>query len=167
MQAEIVAVTERDIPTVEALLQFYIYDFTDFMDWDVGPDGRYTAEGLDGRLLIPGRHPFLLKVAGALAGFAIVDQPPNPPPAYSVDMKEFFVMRRFRRHGVGTWFATALFERFPGLWRVEQLPENQAAIAFWRKVIGVYTGGHYEETTNAYGENVQYFNNAQRTGVQG
>lgn len=165
MKLEISEAGAAHIPAVDNLLQLYIYDYTDFMDWDVEADGRYTLDDLDGRLTIPGRSVFLLHGDGALAGFAIVDQPQEPHADYDADMKEFFIMRRFRRQGMGAWFAQQVFERFPGRWRVEQLPENKTAIAFWRSVIGRYTGGAYRETTNAHGDNVQYFDNSGHKGV--
>jgi predicted acetyltransferase len=59
---------------------------------------------------------------------------------------EFFVMRKYRRQGVGTVVATRLFDSFRGRWEVRELKTNLAAIAFWRRVIGAYTNGNYEET---------------------
>lgn len=162
MKLNVTEVDESYVPTVENLLQLYVYDYTDFMDWDVEPDGRYSLPDLDGQLFIPGRSVFLLYADGALAGFAIVDRPPQAHADYDTDMREFFIMRRFRRQGVGAWFALEMFERFPGRWRVEQLPANTAAIAFWRKVIGRYTGGGYREITSAHGTNAQYFDNSGR-----
>ncbi|MCC7207258.1 MAG: GNAT family N-acetyltransferase [Anaerolineae bacterium] len=159
MELHITQARESDAATVENLLQLYVYDYTDFMDWDVEADGRYNLPDLDGQLFAPGRSVFLLHAEGALAGFAIIDQPPDPPADHDTDMREFFVMRRFRRKGVGAWFARELFGRFPGRWRVEQLPKNVAAIAFWRKVIGQYTGGAFREMVNPHGINVQYFDN--------
>lgn len=67
----------------------------------------------------------------------------------SWNMDEFFVLRKHRRHGVGTAVAREMFRRFPGRWRVAQTPRNTGAQAFWRKVIGEYTGGRYTEATPA------------------
>jgi predicted acetyltransferase len=33
-------------------------------------------------------------------------------------MSEFFVLRKYRRQGIGRTAAVELFERFPGPWRV-------------------------------------------------
>jgi predicted acetyltransferase len=53
------------------------------------------------------------------------------------DMVEFFVLRRYRRCGVGGQAARALFARFPGEWQVRQIATNQPATAFWRRAIPV------------------------------
>ena len=54
-----------------------------------------------------------------------------------MDLAEFFVMRKYRRHGVGTFLARELFSRFPGAWQVRQMASNSAATAFWRRAIPV------------------------------
>jgi predicted acetyltransferase len=68
-------------------------------------------------------------------------------------------MRKYQRRGIGRRFAVTLFDRFPGRWLVGQLPKNERAIAFWRKVIGDYTGGNFEEFTAEAGDNMQLFDN--------
>ena len=52
-------------------------------------------------------------------------------------MAEFFVLRKYRRGGVGTDAARAVFARFPGEWQTRQQFVNEAAIAFWRRTIPV------------------------------
>ena len=50
-------------------------------------------------------------------------------------MAEFFVMRKYRRLGVGRRTAEEIFSRFPGSWTVRQQHTNSAATAFWRSII--------------------------------
>jgi predicted acetyltransferase len=59
-------------------------------------------------------------------------------------MEEFFVLRKYRGQGIGAWFATQLFDRFPGVWEVGEIHANTNAQRFWRKVIGRYAG-EFEE----------------------
>jgi predicted acetyltransferase len=51
------------------------------------------------------------------------------------DVTEFFIMRKFRRPGVGKRAAAGLFQRYPGRWTVRQQVSNPAATAFWRTAI--------------------------------
>jgi predicted acetyltransferase len=60
-------------------------------------------------------------------------------------MDQFFVLKKYRRKGVGDLLARSVFAALPGRWEVGQMPQNQAAQAFWRKVIGLYTGGQFKE----------------------
>ena len=60
-------------------------------------------------------------------------------------MDEFFVLMRYRRLGLGRWFALGLFEQLPGVWEMGQIPQNRGATAFWRGVLAGVGGGVYEE----------------------
>ena len=53
------------------------------------------------------------------------------------DMAEFFVLRKYRRGGIGRAAARAVFARFPGAWQTRQQWENTGAIDFWRTAIPV------------------------------
>ncbi len=59
---------------------------------------------------------------------------------------DFFVMRRFRRQGLGRAAATVLFDRFPGPWEIASCAHHVPAHVFWRSVIDRYTAGRYAET---------------------
>lgn len=60
-------------------------------------------------------------------------------------MGQFFVMKRYRRLGVGTRAARFIFDQFRGRWEVGQMPLNFAAQAFWRRTIAEYTQGRFFE----------------------
>lgn len=132
-------------PAIARLVEFYIYDFSEYMGWDVDDDGRFGYRYLDAYWSEPSRTPFLVMVDGRLAGFALVTILDGDD-AGVTDMAEFFVMRRYRRQGVGRIAAAILFDRFPGPWRVRQIHANTAAQAFWRSVIAAYTNGDFTET---------------------
>ena len=59
-------------------------------------------------------------------------------------MAEFFVLRKFRRRGIGRLAAHQLFARYPGLWRVYQEAGNLPAQSFWREVVSRYTHNQFE-----------------------
>ena len=120
---------ERDV--VARLLELYAHDFSERNGADVGDDGIYGYRYLDAYWTDADRHPFLFRVDGRLAGFALVRS--GPPH----DMAEFFVLRKYRRDGVGTDAARAVFTRFPGEWQTREQWENDGAIAFWRRTIPV------------------------------
>ena len=56
---------------------------------------------------------------------------------------KFFVMRKYRRKGIGQAVAVQIFERFPGKWEVIQHGENEISKLFWENVISAYTNGNY------------------------
>jgi predicted acetyltransferase len=133
--------TVHDQAALRQLLELYAHDFSERTGADVGDDGRFGWNHLERYWGEPDRHPFLFRVGGRLAGFALVHS--GPPH----DMAEFFVLRKYRRGGVGTDAARAVFARFPGEWQVRQQFENTGAIDFWRRAIPV----PYDETPNDEG----------------
>ncbi len=138
--------TRDERGVLENLLQLYVYDWSEIRPLDVGRDGRFDDYPLDAYWLEVWRHPFLLRVDGKLAGFALVSERSRLTGAAGVtDMAELFVMRRYRRKGVGRAAAFAAFDRFKGAWEVRQRTENVEATAFWRRAIDRYTNGSYTE----------------------
>ena len=85
-----------------------------------------------------------MKITDRLAGFVLLNH-------HSITVEnantiaEFFVMRKYRRQGLGSQAAREVFDKLPGEWEVRELSENTAAHAFWRTVIGEYTDGRYQE----------------------
>jgi predicted acetyltransferase len=58
---------------------------------------------------------------------------------------EFFVMKKYRKLGVGQHVSTELFNKFSGIWKVSQMETNLPAQSFWRKTIERYTNNNYQE----------------------
>lgn len=133
---------------LENLMQLYAYDFSELLGGAVDEAGRFAVPSLEPYFTEEGRHPFVLLVGGHPAGFALVTGWSRlTGDAGTRDMAEFFVMRAYRRRGVGKQAAFELFDRFPGPWEVRQRASNTAATSFWRRVIAAYTGGTFTETS--------------------
>jgi predicted acetyltransferase len=145
MNIEVVPARLEDKPILGNLMELYQYDFSEFDGADVSEHGLYGYEYLDYYWTEPGRYPYLVRVDGKLAGFALVNRYSLLGRKDTRTVAEFFIMRKYRRRGVGALVAGRLFGLFPGKWEVAQVPENQAAQAFWRKVIGSLTKGRFEE----------------------
>src|SRR3954454_2095869 len=136
--------TAAERPVLDNLFQLYAYDWSDLVSLEVGRDGRFATPSLDAHW--QEGHPFLIRVECRLAGFVLIGTRSRLTGAPGVfDMAEFFVMRRYRRQGVGFAAASAAFARFPGRWEIRQRDENAAANVFWRRVLARSTGGSYEE----------------------
>ena len=146
MKIEVAEATRTDEPALERLFQLYQYDFSEIMGGDVGDDGLFHYLSLGEVWNDDRSHVYIMRVEGQLAGVAIVIQRSH----FSGDpditfMDEFFVMRKYRRVGAGSEFATRLFDMFPGRWEVAEVAPNTDGAAFWRAVIGTYMGGEFEE----------------------
>lgn len=126
---EVVEAPIGDKDVVRRLLELYAHDFSEITGADVDRHGRFGYRSLDAYWTEPERRPFLFRVNGNWAGCALV-RTGRPH-----DMAEFFVLRKYRRGGVGGEAARQVFARFPGEWQVREMAANTAAIAFWRRVV--------------------------------
>lgn len=128
------------------LLELYIYDFTEFGPYDVDEHGLYGYNHLDCYWNEEGRHPFIVKVDGKIAGFVLVEHKVEDNYYY---MSEFFIMKRYRGKNIGKEVAFQIFNLFPGVWEIAEMKTNIPAQVFWRKIINQYTTGNFEEIVKA------------------
>jgi predicted acetyltransferase len=125
---------------LDNLFQLYAHDFSEFHDVEIGANGRFVYKNLPLYWSEPGRHPFLIWLDGTLAGFALVKQGSEISGVESVwDMAEFFVLRAYRKRGIGTRVAHEVWNRFPGAWEVRVLQANVLAQQFWAGAIAEFT----------------------------
>ena len=131
-QVRIEQVTSRERDVLWRYLQFYIYDMSRFTgaqpDDGVFPYRQFDAYWREGDL----RSALWAKVGSEIAGFALVRFDADEG---CREMAEFFIANRWRRRGIGLSFARRVLARFPGPWRLHELANNDAAIAFWHRVL--------------------------------
>lgn len=140
-RVEVVAATREHQPILANLLELYVHDFSEFLDLDIGEDGRFGYPSLPLYWSEPGRHPFLIRADGKLAGLALVKKGPEVSASSAVwDMAEFFVLRGCRGRGVGTLAAHQVWRRFPGPWEVRVVQRNAMARGFWAEAISSFAG---------------------------
>ena len=133
----------QDKPVLSRLLELYQYDLSEVWPQTLNAHGEYGF-AVDRYLRNPCLHAVLFLVDGDYAGFGLVD-PDVSLAENEYWMGQFFVMKRYRRIGVGRLGARHLFDKFRGKWEVGQMPLNLPARDFWRRVIGDYTGGNFVE----------------------
>ncbi len=123
------------------LLEFYAYDFSEFHSLELGSNGLFGYKNLPLYWNERGRHPFLIKVDGGLAGLALVKRGSEfSNNADAWDVAEFFIMRAYRRRGIGMAVAHEIWRKFPGPWEVRVMESNGAAVKFWQRAITTFTG---------------------------
>ena len=139
---ELHAAQRDELETIENLMQFYMYDFSEWLPLKLGEHGFFNAQPKPGYWRNPATRPFLIKVNGELAGFVTVDDETQVPGA-EYNIGYFFVSRRFRGQGVAKFVVSALLSRFPGQWQIFHLDVNQPAQRFWARVLPDLTHGEF------------------------
>jgi predicted acetyltransferase len=147
-QIAVIRSTIEEMPIVANLLELYAHDFSEFHRVEPGPDGRFGYPDLALYWSEPARYPFLIKVGGKLAGFVLVRRISQASGNDAVwDMTEFFVLRAYRRRGVGREAAHCVWRQFPGRWQVRVMRANQTAHTFWQRAIAGFTGEAMSSTS--------------------
>jgi predicted acetyltransferase len=144
MSIEILPASISDKPLIQKMMELYQYDFSEFMNTDLDAHGHFGYSHLDYYWVEPNRYPFIVRVDGQLAGFALVNQSTNFPGS-KYCLAEFFILRKYRKQGIGRKVALHLFDLFCGCWEIYQGHVNPIAKQFWKSVIGEYTAENYTE----------------------
>jgi predicted acetyltransferase len=141
-----------DARVLANLLELYIHDLSEvFPDVELGADGRFGYSRLPLYWSQPKRRfPFLIKRDARVVGFILATRgsPAMDDPSV-FDIAEFFVIRRYRRSGVGRRAAVLLWRGLPGRWTVRVSEANQGALPFWTRVVAEFTDGAANEFTRS------------------
>lgn len=135
--------------TLANLVQLYIHDFSEFLTAQrklaAEEDGRFAdLLRLDDYWSEPDRSVWFIRAGGQLAGFALLNKRSHCNRPVDFNMGEFFVMRTFRRDGVGARAAIDLIGMHPGQWEIAVSTRNAPALAFWPRVIAAANGRDVE-----------------------
>ena len=132
-------------PLLIRLMELYNYEFTAYDNSDVNEFGYYGYDHIDDYWNEKGRYPYLIRVDGKIAGFALVCPHCEFIKCENArSIGEFFILLKYRRMGIGQWVAFELFNKHRGIWEVCYFRNNNAASKFWKKVVEKYTNNHYE-----------------------
>jgi predicted acetyltransferase len=138
---ELIPAAPDQEPVVANLLELYSHDFSEFHEIELGADGKFGYISLPLYWREPNRRPFLIRVDGKLAGFVLAKRGSEVSGDETIwDMAEFFVVRRYRRRGIGTFVAHELWREIPGRWEIRVMESNRSAHLFWAHAISAFTG---------------------------
>jgi predicted acetyltransferase len=144
---------------IQNLIQFYIYDFSEYVRYDVEDDGLfapypdlndYWEEGNN-------KFPYIIKKNDKYVGFVLVKFVSSKDRSY-FSIAEFFILKKYRHEGIGKAIAIKVFNLHKGQWEVYQKDSNRPAQIFWNKVISEYTKGQFKERLES-GKRIQNFEN--------
>ena len=136
---EVLRATPEEAPILGNLLELYAHDFSELVDIQLQPDGRFGYPDLSRYWVEEGRLPFLVKVHGHLAGFVLVSKGSRIDADPQVwDVAEFFIVRGYRKRGIGAAVAHEIWRRFPGPWEVRVM-ESNPALTFWARAVEGFT----------------------------
>lgn len=121
-------------PILRNLFAYYQHDMAPWFGIDTDEKGAYAYPVEE--VWDTGCRVFLLWHGRLPVGFALVGSGEafiRESGVYDVD--EFFILRRYRRQGLGEALLHRLVAQMPGDWLVRVLQRNAPALAFWRRTL--------------------------------
>ena len=157
MNYEIVEVKENEKDKLYRLLQYALYDGSQYINNQIDEDCIFEYEWFDKYFTDPNRYTYFIKDGNKFLGMVMV----NENLKFNKSGKciaEFLIMPIYRRNHIGKKVAFDVFDMFKGDWEVQPMENNPIAYSFWKHVINDYTKGNYI-TKNDGIEDVFIFNN--------
>ena len=146
LKIEIAEATKEEIPIIQNLARFYVYDLSEYQKRKCPEDGLFEDEDYIRFWTKPGYYPYLIKCQGEIAGFVFVEKGGS---STDIDyhIAEFFIVRKFRGRGISMFVANKIFQKYSGNWEVMAISRNAPAVKFWEKTIAEYTQGQYTKSS--------------------
>lgn len=148
--AKIVTASQQDKCILQRMLELHQHDLSPFSQADLNNHGEFGYTYLDHYWVETNRHPYLIRIADTLVGFALVNSHCYLPQS-QYSMAEFFILKRCRRQGLGQTLAHQVFDQHSGIWEVRQLPGHTQAVLFWQQVLKRYPATNSKELFHGYG----------------
>ena len=135
-------INEKEV--VVSLFNYYLYEFSDLTGSLLNENGTYLRNTslIDPYWAEPNHLPYFIKVNGEIAGFIFVRYFPDEEELLDID--QFFILRKFKRLGVGSKAFKLCLAAHNGNWLVRVLKENQSGLSFWQNVIGSVTNNNFK-----------------------
>lgn len=142
MNYEIVKVMLDDKDKLYKLLQFALYDGSQYIDNDINDDLVFEYNWFDNYFTDSDRSAYFIKSGNKYLGMVMVNE------NFKFNEKgktiaEFLIMPKYRRYHIGKKVAYDIFEKFKGDWEVQPMENNPIAYSFWKNIINEYTKGNY------------------------
>lgn len=133
---ELLRAAPEQAEIIRNLYQYYAYESSDWEQEDVEVDGRFYIheEHLARYWQEPRWSAELILVDGYIAGFLLVEGSELPGLEGSLELADLFVLKKYRRLGVGSAVASQVLGRGADAWLVRFYRQDEAAQAFWRAV---------------------------------
>lgn len=134
---QIVKVETNQRLILKHLITLFLHDLSEF-----NPDQEFNQENglfefdeFEWFFEKNGLSPYFIIFDNNIVGFILIQSDPfTNPDRYDYLVNSFFILKKFRRRGLGKQAAHQLFQQLPGRYVIGQLSNNDPAIAFWRSV---------------------------------
>lgn len=120
------------IHILENLMALYLHDLSEFsLDLKVNEAGKFVYDGLEFYFSTKELKPFFVYFEDEIAGFILLNSGRYVPMIIDYSVHEFFILKSFRKKGIGAIAIKQIFDMYKGKYKIVQLKNNKLAIDFW------------------------------------
>lgn len=133
---ELVQTGPEHADLIRNLYQFYAYESSDWEQEDVEVDGCFYIHEAHFCRYWQEREwsANLVLVDGFIAGFLLIERS-ELPGLDALELADLFILRKYRRQGIGRALATQVLASGEDAWLVRFYRQDETAQAFWRAVL--------------------------------
>lgn len=157
MDYEIIKVDEKDKDKLYRLLQYALYDGSQYVDNHLNEDCTFDYGWFDNYFTDKDRDAYFIKKDDKYIGMCMVNEYLKIN-NQGKSISEFLILPKYRRNHIGKRVAYDIFEMYRGDWEVQPMENNPGAYNFWKNIINEYTNGNYKIEKNSK-EDIFIFNN--------
>ncbi|WP_152399152.1 GNAT family N-acetyltransferase [Paenibacillus cellulositrophicus] len=144
------------------LMTLYLHDLSEFIEnIDLNTEnGLFEFDVFDWFFEKEGLNPFFINLDEKPIGFILLQSGPYSNQEYAdYVLNSFFILKKYRRKGIGKLACRKFFELYPGRYAISQALSNIPAIHFWKSVYEANSLNVYEKPEIEDGIKViyQYF----------
>ncbi len=129
---KLVPITYESENIFKNLMTLYLHDLSEYTnDLKINDVGLFEYEGIEFYFKEEDLKPFFIYYEENIAGFVLLNSGKFTPKNAEFCIHEFFILKSYRKKGIGTEAINKLLEKYKGKYIVAQLAENKPAISFW------------------------------------
>ncbi|WP_179281108.1 GNAT family N-acetyltransferase [Paenibacillus sp. XY044] len=159
---KITRVEKSDKDILKQLIALFLHDLSEFnRDLEMNSsNGLFEFDVLDWFFEKDGLTPYFIYKKDKIIGFILLQSGPFSNQKFAdYVLNSFFILKKYRRQGLGKEACKAFFTQLPGRYAVSQIKTNTPAIQFWRNIYESFYIEFYEKEELEEGHEViyQYF----------
>ncbi|MBR2564027.1 MAG: GNAT family N-acetyltransferase [Paenibacillus sp.] len=140
---------QQDKSILKNVMTLFLHDLSEFnQDIEMNPqNGLFELDVLDWFFEKEGLTPYFIRLHDQkIIGFILVQSGSFSNQEFAdYVLNSFFIMKNYRRQGLGRAACKELFKHLPGRYAVGQLTTNIPAIQFWKNVYTSFDIDFYEQ----------------------
>ncbi|WP_442600514.1 GNAT family N-acetyltransferase [Paenibacillus sp. KN14-4R] len=153
---------QNDKHIFRQLMTLFLHDLSEFnSDLEINQsNGLFEFDVLDWLFEKEGLTPFFIRIDDKIIGFILLQSGPFSNQEFAdYVLNSFFIMKKYRRQGLGREACKVFFKQLPGRYAISQIKTNTPAIQFWKNVYKSFDIEYYEKEEREEGHEIiyQYF----------